>query len=61
MQNQLEIIIPIITLLIGYALNIVTSLITSSKENAQRKSIEKEKGYKEISEQLHILFEEIEY
>jgi hypothetical protein len=59
MSSFLDIGLPILTLLIGYGLNVATNIITKSKEDSQRRRAEREKGYKKISEQLHVLFEEI--
>ena len=58
MNNFLQIILPIITLLLGYFLNVFLGSIESNREIKRRRIAEKEKAYGEITGKLHELFEE---
>jgi len=58
MSRYLETIIPIITLVLGYFLNVWVGSIESSREIKRRRVAEKEKAYAEITEKLHEIFEE---
>ena len=57
MDKLLPIIIPIITLILGYLLNIFADSLNSKRETKRRRILAKEKAYGEISMELHRFFE----
>lgn len=58
MENYFQIILPIITLVIGYFLNVWIGSIESNREIKRRRIAIKEKAYADITWKLHDLFEE---
>lgn len=57
MDTFIKVLLPLITLVIGYSLNLFASSLESKRKERKRRIAEKEQAYAKISAKLHDVFE----